>query len=186
MMTHVVVEGQSDALLLELLLHDLKASFDIVIANGRDAARPIARKILVTLREPTALVFDADTTTEYQVEEQLLSLKDYFSWRAFEVGFIIVPLVPTIEVIFFDRPKTLQQRLLRTLDFEVAVAAKIAPRRILERLINELGYADLFSFVKSINKAEARDLARQVDIKRLRGFIKERRSEQKRLHANAT
>jgi hypothetical protein len=176
-MTHIVVEGQNDAMLLQALLGDLKTKFDIVVANGRDAARPIARKILTKLQEPTALVFDADTTEQYYVEEELLSLKDYFSWRAFEIGFILVPLIPTIEVIFFDRPKTLHNRLQRPLEFEVGVAAKIAPKQILDRLIKELGYSDLFSFIKSIDKSEARDLAKQKEIASLRRFIKDRYEE---------
>lgn len=186
-MTHIVVEGQTDAMLLEILLEDVKTKFDIVVAHGRDAARPIARKILTKLQEPTALVFDADTTDLYYVEEELLSLKDYFSWRAFEIGLLLVPLIPTIEVIFFDRPKMLENRLQHTLKFEVEVAAKIAPKQILDRLIKELGYADPVSFIKSIDKSEARDLAKQKDIASLRRFIKGNyKEERKKLRANAT
>lgn len=170
-MKYVVVEGNFDELLLRKLLIDLDQPFQILVANGRDAARPIARKILLQNHQPTAFVFDTDTTEDWQEEEQLLSLKDYFSMYAFEVGLLLVPFTPSIEIVFFDRAGPIVQRLGHPLEWELEVASKVAPKRVLEQYVKKLGYPDQESFVADLTDTEIEDLQQHPQITRLRHFI---------------
>lgn len=151
-MTTVFVEGAADQKLLERLLADLAPTypFRIIRANGRDAARPLARKHLLTRREPVVLVLDAETMDEQRVAQQQRDLEDYMRWGGMQMPYAVLQFVPEAEVVFFENPGVLQRLLDRTLPLEVVEAGRSAPRKMLGsldqstlRLLNQLRDEDL-------------------------------------------
>lgn len=167
-MTTVFVEGVSEQKLLERLLADLVPAyrFKVIRANGRDAARPLARKHLLTRREPVVLVLDAGTTDEQRVAQQQRDLEDYMRWGGIQMPYAVLQFVPEAEVVFFENPVVLQRLVDRQLPLEVVEAGRSAPRKMLGsldqstlRLLNQLRDEDLNA------------LRNNEVVKTIRGFI---------------
>jgi hypothetical protein len=173
MKTHIIVEGRWDKEVLERLLADLPRSAErkIEAANGKDAARPIVRKHLLRVGEPTAFVFDTDTTDRSKVRDQIEAFEDYFRWGAPRARFEMFPMIPALEILFFDRPSTLERHMKKPLDVSMRKAGVHAPKQVLEDLLPALGAESLDDFVRSLTAADLNDLREQEIIKKLRRFV---------------
>ncbi len=170
-MTHIVVEGAFDADLIHKLLVDCKGRFSIVVAHGKNAARPIARKILLQRREPTALIVDADTTEPQEVRQQVRELHDYFGAAADKVGLTVIAMVPEMEVIFFDRPTALANHAGRPLDPALVAAGRVAPKAVLDQVLRNSPDHDRTGFIGRLTGAELVDLASHPQVQELRRFV---------------
>lgn len=173
MKTHIIVDGRRDKELLERLLSDLPATVErrIEAAGSKDAARPLVRKHLLRAGEPTAFVFDTDTTDRMKVREQLHAFEHYFGSPV--VPFAMFPMVPALEVLFFERPATLERRLGKPLDRLVQRAGAHAPAQVLEEMLPELGASSVDAFLQSLSPAEVEDLRKVELIVKLHRFVEE-------------
>lgn len=90
---------------------------------------------------------------------------------AFDLGLLLVPFAPSIEIVFFERPNTMVQRLGRPLEWELEVAAKFAPKKLLERFLSELGYPNSEALVADLSTSEIADLRQHREINQLRSFV---------------
>lgn len=173
MNAHIVVEGNIDKEILSKLLSDLstKHTFSIAVGQSRDAARPIARKYLVAFGEPVALVFDTDTTDQDQVREQVQDLNDYFKWQSMRAPYELIPMVPMMEVVFFDQPKPLERHLGGRLDPNLKIAGHHAPKEILTNLLPKLHCTSLSQFIEHLSPGDIQELRKHPTIKKLRKFI---------------
>lgn len=59
----ILVEGETDKIILERVLEDLEdeSTFEIFVTRGKDAARPIARRLLGATDTVVVFVYDSDT-----------------------------------------------------------------------------------------------------------------------------
>lgn len=170
MKASIVVEGPVDHALLDRLLDDLREEhpFHIIEARGRNAARPVARRELVTKQAPVVLVLDSDTTNEDEASRQLRELHDYLSWNTWGNSFKIVQFVPEIEVLFFELPKVLESIIGKKVDEVAAGAGKAAPRRVLSLLVPSL---DRIALVKKLKPADLDALRKHPKLVELRTFL---------------
>jgi hypothetical protein len=174
MLVHIVVEGETDAVLIKKVLADLRGWFTMIRTDGKDAARPIVRTILIQRHAPTAFVFDTNTTDEVAIENQTRSLTDYLSSRARPELFILIPMVPEIETLLFQG-QVVRSRLRGPLDPAVEAAARVAPKAVLTQLLPRLNSADERSLINSLSAAEIVEIAKNKEIKRLKRFIEQER-----------
>ncbi len=172
MKSWIIVEGATDQKLLEKLLADMRpaASFKVVAAQGRDVARPLARKQLITAHEPVVLVVDSDTTDEHRAREEQRGLEDYLAWGAATTPFKVLQFVPEIEVLFFDSPRTLQRLVGTPVDANVAAAGKLAPRKMLEMLTPGRTRSQL---IDGLQDGDLQELRENPSIHDLRAFVTE-------------
>lgn len=172
MTAHIVVEGPTDKKILSLLLDDLssKHSFEIVVAGGRNAGRPIARKYLLRSAEPTAFVFDTETADPASVREQVRSLEDYFSWGNQGTPFKVVPMAPMLEVLFFEHPKAILRRLNSPLHESLLRAGHFAPKQMLTEILGQ-DQSALREFIQELTPEEVSDMRKDRAIDDLREFI---------------
>jgi len=133
----IFVEGATAQKLLARVLEDLKPRYAsrVVQGGGRDAVRPMARRQLLTKREPVALVVDSDTTNERRAKTQRRELEDYLAWGAAGTPFKVVQFIPEIEVVFFDCPSVLYRIVGKKIDTHAQEAGKLAPHRALAMLM---------------------------------------------------
>lgn len=185
MIVHILVEGEIDQRIIEQLLTDLRKthSFKIMKCGGRDAARPMARKLLLQYSEPVALLLDADTTDTNRAHQQQRDLEDYLRWAPREIPFIVQQFVPEIEVIFFERPKAVMHVLGRNLREKTILIGKKAPKEMLKDLLEEKHIGGIEGMLSKFNDADLGDLREHPMAKGLRDFIEQHGAKEGRRRA---
>jgi hypothetical protein len=172
-MTTIFVEGASDRELISRLLRDVAevGAFRVVAANGRDAARPLARKQLLISRSPVALVTDSDTTDRGRIEEQQEDLEDYLRWVSQGVPFAVIQFVPQIEAVFFRCPRILERISGERLDANALAAAVCAPAAVLQNLFGHR--ADLIAAIlPHLTEEDVAALRTHGSVRKLRQFVR--------------
>jgi hypothetical protein len=172
-MITIVTESPRHERLLKLLLSDLMHDHPVeVIDDGdRDSARPLARQVSLLSRRPVALVIDADTVDASRVAQQQSELEWYFSLTFNGLPLQVVQFVPTIEAIFFERPRILERLLGRKLEPAVRVAGEIAPRAVLDRMLPELGGENLMRRIDELTADDLRELRSHPTVAAIREFV---------------
>jgi hypothetical protein len=171
-MVRIFVEGPTDKQIIELLLGDLRHhGFVVEAAGGKDAARPLVRKVLVIDREPVAFIFDTDSSNADRSAEQVEILRSYFQLSAADVPLLLLPMQPSIEILLVDDPQVLEDRLHRPLSPSERIAAKFEPKGFLDAHAGDLGVKDSRDLIRSLQPAEV-DLLRNDDrVEELRKFV---------------
>lgn len=174
-MITVVTESLRHARLLNLLLSDLMQDHAVeVIDDGHpDSARPLARQISLLRQRPVALVIDAGTVDADRVAQQQADLEGYFRLTYNGLPLQVVHFVPTVEVIFFERPCVLERLLGRKLEPAVQVAGEIAPRAVLDRILPELGGENLMRRIEDLTHNDLRELRSHPTVAMIRRFVEE-------------
>lgn len=172
-MLHIFVESPFDKQLLDRLLEDLPTPHQFLVhaSNGRDAARPVARKYLLVYREPVVFVFDADNRDEAYVRRQQRDYEDYLRWGGHGIPFKVVQFVPELAVIFFEQPGPLERLLGHALDVQSKVAGRFAPMEILRDFCSELTMRSPSDLVTRLSENDLRDLRSGKTIADLRDFV---------------
>ncbi len=165
---HVVVEGQTDQVLLEKLLHDLGKNVQIQfhVADGKLSAHPLARTLQVKRGEPVALVLDADTNDPRMAEDEQSMYESYLNFTSKGVPFIVILIKPSVEEIFFESPDILSDIIGKPLDSKDIMAGKASPRMYL----TELG-VDLLRLLPTLNERHLRMLRAVEPVATLRHFL---------------
>ncbi|MBK8257647.1 MAG: hypothetical protein IPK82_33875 [Polyangiaceae bacterium] len=178
---HILVEGERDRQIIEKMLADLQKShtFKVTKCGGRDAARPIARKILIQYGEPTALLLDSDTTDTERANQQKRDLEDYLRWGIRDIPFTVQQFVPEIEAIFFERPKALKRIWGRGLPEKTIVIGKRVPKETLEDLLKEKHITGTDGMLSMLTDADLSDLRQHPVIKVLREFAEQHGAKEK-------
>ena len=172
-MITVVTEGPFHERLLTLLLADLAAGYGVQVIDGgsRDGARPLARQFMILERHAVVYAIDADTVERERLLEQQHTLEWYFGLPANEGCAKVVQFVPTLEVIFFDRPAALERLIGRKLEPVLKIAGEIAPRAVLERGVPELAERKLVDRLDELTPKDLRALRTHPSIASIREFV---------------
>jgi hypothetical protein len=173
--TVVIVEGPTDAEVLGLLLQDIhkRVGFDFYVAGGRDAGRPIARALLLNPGVAIAFIYDADTSDVKKARTEQRSLEEYLRWTARATQFLVQPLIPELEIVFFKEPGILKDTLGIDLSPEQHDAGLEAPKRVLTTLLRRTGIPTMSAFVGRLGKREIELMRRDEAIKPIRQFLEE-------------
>ncbi|MEX0716134.1 MAG: hypothetical protein WD066_06090 [Planctomycetaceae bacterium] len=172
-MVHVIVEGETDRVLIERLLEDLHdtAEFVLVVAGGRNAGRPLARKILLLDGAPVAFVFDTDSSDADRSRETERELRSYFRLWQPSPPILLVPMMPSIECLIVDHPEILESRLGRKLESIERDAGRFEPKGFLKARFKELGVESIPDLFRSLTSSEIEILQADKRIEKLRQFV---------------
>lgn len=107
----IVVEGQSDAILLRKLLPDTLARVSRFFAGGgRAALATVARNVLTDEGGPLLIVMDADTLDHSQADLNGSMVRATLRRFSAAEGIDVFAFVPEQEIVFFEAPFVLQRR----------------------------------------------------------------------------
>jgi len=124
-LVYIVVEGSDDASILRRILPTaVKAKCGFVVAKGRSAAISDARTLLVLSKEPVALVVDADTTDNFEVEKQEATLRELLYSASAGIKCDVFLAVPSLTAILANHGPVNQIELVKKL---VAFVNSISP-----------------------------------------------------------
>ena len=103
--------------------------------------------------------------------QQQADLEGYFRLTFNGVPLQVVHFVPTVEVIFFERPCVLEHLLGRKLEPAVQVAGEIAPRAVLDRMLPELAGENLMRRIDELTADDLRELRNHPTVAAIREFV---------------
>ena len=138
MQTHIVVECNTDAAILKMVLAPELAGNGMRIwsAGAKSAADSLARTLLSVREEPTILVVDSDSESDTEerqfFENSLHRVAAKEMWR-------LCLAVPTIESCFFDHPEFVEDLFAIKLSEADKVLARFRPKDVLEKLFQSKG-----------------------------------------------
>lgn len=172
-MIYIVTEGPFDQKLVEVVLRDLYAPelFVIKAYGGKNNARPTARKHLLQHKSPVIFIIDADTSDPDKAKEEQEDLEYYFGMGGQSMPFQVTTFVPTIEVVFFEKPVVIERLLGRPLDRATKIAGRVAPKEILESLLPELKLRTRADIIERLTEEDLREIRSQQQMAAIRQFI---------------
>jgi hypothetical protein len=173
----VVLEGVHDRSLWTRLLDDMEDGLSLLYhaAGGKNAARPVARRLQVQKREPLIFIADADTNDPLAFAEQKASYEDYFRWTSGGVPFHVVLFQPESKILFFRNAAIIENELRRTLDSGQVLAANVAPKALLESLLREKG-AGASRFFSDLSEDTIAEFRKEPEVAAVRSFLNRVRS----------
>jgi hypothetical protein len=173
MKLYVVIEGPFDHAFLENVLSRRFDPGKLVFAEGRSKsnASSLARSLLARRHEPVALVLDADAVDDEVVGEQLSNYRTSLGLAGDPRLWTVVLLRPTLERVFFRDPEIIEALFHRPLQPHEEELAEFAPKRVLERLLGEAGYASRDDLVKAMDARVADRLLDAPDLAELAAFV---------------
>ena len=120
MKTLVVVEGQTDKLVLARVLEAICPKVDVAfyVGEGWSGAEALARTLLTTTTFPVVLVIDADSVRPDKVEQRRRFLHASLSEVAPQGRWIVVLMVPELERAFFEDERLVNDIARRKLSAE--------------------------------------------------------------------
>jgi hypothetical protein len=125
MITYVVVEGESNKQLLEHLLPEDITQHIVIAPASRGNAQVLASSMLMTRKNPVALVVDANTEVTNIIEQRRAYLMQYLGSNLASADSVyeVFIAVPMLEIILVYDKEILEYHLRRPLaDEEVAKA----------------------------------------------------------------
>lgn len=133
---YIVTEGASDAVLLRSLLEaELPDSVGIVAAGGRSSVVSFAKSILVSRREPVALVMDADTIDPAAVRGQEREVYDLLRAASYRTPFRLFLAVPELEALLFADVEALSRLVGVEVTWQEAREAEVRPGKVLDEIL---------------------------------------------------
>lgn len=172
-MIYIVTEGPFDQKLVEVVLRDLYAPglFVIKAYMGKNNGRPSARKHLLQHKSPVSFVIDADTSNPDKAKQEQEDLEYYFGLGGHGLPFQVITFVPTMEVVFFEKPVVIERLLGRSLDEATKIAGRVAPKEILESLFPELKLKTRTDIIERLTEEDLREIRSQKQMAAIRHFI---------------
>jgi Domain of unknown function (DUF4276) len=175
---HIIVEGPTDVAILKALLAPTLAAakpsvtVDFMVGRGWSAAESLARSILAIDREPVALVIDADATSPAQVEERRAVTEGLLGLYAPRSRWVVILMVPEIEVLFFKDPDFLAHllRLKTKVPPTVLRQAKFEPKAALAELL-DASHSSYQELLDRVRHADPNPLLSTPEIERLCEFL---------------
>lgn len=168
--TYVITEGDSDRLLLEILLEVSpdRPDVQVVAAGGWSSADSLARSVLATSEHRAAIVVDADTIDSVQADYRRRFLHHSLGEAGLPSRWRVVVIVPEIEVLLFKDPHLLQQMTGGQVDPTDLVRGLYEPRKILEKWFPRKKWNEIYLKLREFDLSTLRDLPELIE---LRNFI---------------
>jgi hypothetical protein len=178
MMTNVVLERDSDGMLMAKLLAVESQSIDLrIIASGpMSSAYSSARTLLAVLGEPVALVLNAETTYPEAVARHRQTAEEVIGATAKRSPFCLLMAVPSLESLLFTRPALLARAFGDRADDggRAQELGRLSPREAYKRL--DPGSPEGAGFSKLLQEMDDEDVAairEESPIRELIAFLAE-------------
>ncbi len=168
---HIVVEGDTDKILLERLLASLQhVDIHFHVAGNKRAAHSLARTLQVQFKEPVALVIDTDTHNLDTINEEQSMYEAYLGLTSYGIPFIVILMVPSIEAILFQQAQILETLLGKALEPDDQIRSKYVPKTVLENYLRDtrIEFSDL---VFRMDKEQIQALRNISPIAELEEFV---------------
>lgn len=129
----IIVEGPFDQIFIQALLLDLIDEQNViwVVARGKNAARPLARRYIIDGRTPVLLILDADTTDDETVEHEQNELENYLDWSGGRQASKVILFKPELEEVFFSSEKFVSRVFRGTKGEMLNSIAALSPKQAL-------------------------------------------------------
>jgi hypothetical protein len=179
----IIVEGLNDKWVVEQVLQKSKllpSKASLINAHGQSAAESLGRSIVATKHSPVVLVLDADTNAPESIREKRSFLETSLRSISANVPWLVILMVPEIEVVFFRAPQTLKP-LLGIVDPSLVDQGKIAPKKTLTSILQSRGLTFERFVNQRLTNTALSQLAELEEFRQLREFINDPYS-----HAAAT
>jgi len=132
----VVVEELKDEQILRALLPPAVADgVAFGVAGSRGTPAITASTLLVTRRQPVALVLDAKTIDPRFAREIARDNEEVLKYVAGKIPIKVVAFLPTIEIIFFEAAPVLERVLGLPVPGELLAEARGNPKDVLTKLL---------------------------------------------------
>jgi hypothetical protein len=170
---YIVCEGSLDAkILISVLPKELLNDVAIVEAEGKSAAKSLARSLLVRRQQPVLLVLDSDTTATSFVQEQLQSTKEIVEGVAGRVPVKVILAIPELEIIFFHDINLLSHMLGYKPSQDGLDWAVIQPRKTLDQMITHSeNIKDKSHFIDQLANVELEELRKAEVVQEIVAFL---------------
>jgi hypothetical protein len=132
----VIVEGHTDARILQVVLPaSLQKNTMILMAGDRGSLPSIARTMLVKAHKPVAVLVDTDSVDRAIIHERLQTTEELLKSVSGRIPVKVIPLIPTIEALFFEAPGLMQKLFPSTVTSELLLLAEHDPKEALSQLL---------------------------------------------------
>jgi hypothetical protein len=159
MIAYIVTEGALDAMLIRAVLPaEILEDVEIVAGDGYSSARSLIRSLLATRRTPTALVVDADSTSEKAVHRRWLEIDEVVGSATAGTPYEIILAVPEIEAVFFQNESVAQTLFGQNFSELELQLARLQPKETLQKLLQASGKSESEFFKSGIPPAVAESL----------------------------
>jgi hypothetical protein len=169
----VVTEGHFDANVIRKVLDSVEPSVqavEIVAVAGWSAAESLARSILVSRSNPVALVIDSDEADIERAEDRRRFLETSLATAGgSSTRAKVILFIPTIEAVFFRRPKALSGVVLTRRQRE---RAKYEPRQVLRQIMDADGSDRDFVAVEGHLAPQWDEIAEEREFRELIAFLR--------------
>jgi hypothetical protein len=175
MITHVVVEGESDAAILAALItpHLAPGAFHVTAAGGFSPAISLARTYCLDPDVPVALVLDADSVIPEEVRRRRNLVARNLAPYADSDRFMLLFAEPSTEAWLFSGPRATHK--LGTAG-RTAKAANLDAKRQLQRMLGTDRPHTPADVAKLFKPAELRRAAERQPLSDLVAFIQANQS----------
>jgi hypothetical protein len=164
----IVVEGTTDAMILRKTLpSDTLSSTKFYSASGGISLASVGRNILVHEGGPVMLIRGADTFDAEKARKENALILATLRQISFSGNFDVFSFLPSIEIVFFEEPKIIENILGQKIPENLLFDAEIAPKKVLDFLRNSTVKLSLPELIKKISDTEAKSLRKGKQLKEL-------------------
>jgi len=117
----------------------------------------MARSLLVTRRDPVALLMDADTVDASRAREQERVYFDLLRPAAQQTPFRLFLAVPELEIVFLETPYFAPQIAANEPDSETLRMTR--PKHRLEQFLSSAGFASEKAWIETLDETAIQSLA---------------------------
>lgn len=169
---YIITEGAVDAaILMAVLPAELARAAVPTPVGGRSSITSVARTLLVTRRRPVAVLFDADSLEEGSIQDRVRTIEELLGAVAGRTPTRVIPLVPTIESLFFETG-VLTRICGSPLPDEVRALQDGRPREALDRLLRRAGGPnDIEALLRRLDDADKATIRATPPIRDLIAFL---------------
>ncbi|MEW6125786.1 MAG: hypothetical protein AB1757_01875 [Acidobacteriota bacterium] len=171
---YIITEGSFDAELLKKLLPKNKTrDIEFVVGSGRYSAQSLARTLLANRQIPVALVLDADTTNEKNIQEQKDFLEELLRQAASDTKFEVFLVEPEMEALLVETPSIIEKLTKKHFSKMELRLAKLHPRKFLADALEESNQTGgkRLQLVKDLDEQAIKALRRHPLVTSLNSFL---------------
>jgi hypothetical protein len=169
---YVITEGRTDIEILKHLLpQPLLAETTFVEGGGGTAALSLSSTILAVKQRPVALIMDADTENQTEIEKRENFLRGWLQQTAAGTPFSILIAVPEIEVIFFQDQVFIERIANQSFSESEWLLMKHQPKQSLQNLKKEIDQPFIDWLLANLDETTIRVLQTHSLLEHLISFL---------------
>ena len=135
MKAYVIVQGMTVVAVVRAVVPpELLAEAALTPADERAIPISMARTLVATRRKPLAMLINTDSVAERIIQEQVQGARELLQMAAGRIPTRVIPLIPSVEAVFFMAEGLLERVLCQPLSEEMRLLGRSSPKEALELL----------------------------------------------------